>query len=170
MTDLKIKWVKKQGLKNSILIKGVPGVGSISQISVDYLVNKLKAKLVCKIYSNYLPNIVLINKESLLEQPYYSVYVKKLKKGKKLVFLKNSYPPTKEYYSHLSNQFLADFIKKIGVKEVITIAGIAYKQMPKKIKMHCAVTHKKLKKKLDKQGLVFDQNTKPMYPPASTIC
>lgn len=158
MKGFKIKWLKKKDLKNSVLVKGVPGIGSISHISVDYIIKKLEAELVCKIYSDYLPNIVLINKDSIVEQPCYKLYYKKAGKNK-ILFLTNNYPPTKEYYSYLTCEFLANFLKRIGVGKLITIAGIAYKEMPKKIKLHCAIASDKLKKELEKNtNLVFDGN------------
>ncbi|MBN1924098.1 MAG: PAC2 family protein [Nanoarchaeota archaeon] len=157
MKEFSIKIVKKQDINDAVLVKGVPGVGSISHITVDYLINKLNAELICKIYSDYLPNIVLIKEDSSIEPPHYAVYFKKVG-NKKIVFVKNNYPPTSEYYSFKTNNYLADFVKKNKIKQVITIAGIAYKELPDKITLHGAVTDQKLKKGLEKMGLIFDGN------------
>jgi len=155
--EFSVKWINKKALKDAFVIKGIPGVGSISYIAVDYLINKLKAELVCKIYSSYLPKIVIVNPNSTVEQPCFELYLYS-KNKKKIVFLKNNYPPTNEFYIHKTNEFFSEFFKKQKIKQVITIAGIAYKTMPKSIKLHAVATNKSLKKKLEKTNLIFDGN------------
>jgi proteasome assembly chaperone (PAC2) family protein len=157
MKECNIKWIKKKDLTGAVVILGIPGIGNISNLSTDYLIKKLKAELVCKIESNYLPNIVLITPESTLSLPSYEIYLKKIK-SKKIAFLRSNYAPVNEYFNYKLSDYLASFLKKKKVSQVLTIAGIAYKEMPKKIKLHCATNNLKLKKKLEKSGLIFDGN------------
>ncbi|PIX43530.1 hypothetical protein COZ55_01165 [archaeon CG_4_8_14_3_um_filter_38_5] len=155
--DFRIKWLKKQDLKDCIVIAGMPGVGSVSHISVDYLIMKLKAELVCKIYSDYLPNIALIRDDSIIEEPCYKLYFRTAGK-KNILFIMCSHALTNEYYNYKINEFFADFLKKNKVKEVITIAGIAMKNLPKKIGLFGVVNDEKVKKQLKNSGLFFNGN------------
>jgi len=157
MKDFSIIWKTKESLKAAEVILGIPGIGNVSNLSVDYLIKKLKAELVCRIESNYLPNISLITQDSLLMLPSYEVYLKKFK-SKKIAFLKSNYAPINEYFNYKLAEFLADFLKKNRISKVLTIAGIAYKEVPKTIKLHCAANDAKFKNKLKDSGLIFDGN------------
>lgn len=158
MKTFEIKWVKKKKLNNAYVVKGIPGIGNISHICVDYLKHKLDAKLICKIYSKYLPNIVIIDNNSSVDLPHYSLYYKKIG-NKKLVFLIGNYQPKISINSYEFNDSIIQFLKKQKVKELITIAGIGYKSIPKKIKLHIATSNIKIQKKLKKyKELVFDGN------------
>ncbi|HEC95900.1 MAG TPA: proteasome assembly chaperone family protein, partial [Euryarchaeota archaeon] len=46
----------KPKLKNSILIEGLPGVGLVGKIAVDYMISELKAKKFADLYSPYMPH------------------------------------------------------------------------------------------------------------------
>ena len=52
MSSWKIKPVgKKPNLKNPVLIEGLPGIGNVGKIVVDFMVDELKAQKVYEIYS-----------------------------------------------------------------------------------------------------------------------
>jgi proteasome assembly chaperone (PAC2) family protein len=40
MNECVIKWVNKESLVNSSVILGIPGIGNVSNLSVDYLIKK----------------------------------------------------------------------------------------------------------------------------------
>ncbi|MFA5333166.1 MAG: PAC2 family protein [Candidatus Nanoarchaeia archaeon] len=157
MNECSIKWIKRADLAGANVILGIPGIGNVSNLTVDYLIKKLNAELICKIESIYLPNIALITPESTLLLPSYELYLKKIK-SKKIVFLKSNYAPINEYYNYKLTDFLSAFLKKQKISQVLTIAGIAYKEMPKTIKLHAATNDLRLRKKLEKTGLIFDGN------------
>ncbi|MDD4353006.1 MAG: PAC2 family protein [Candidatus Nanoarchaeia archaeon] len=157
MNECNINWIKKQDLTGANVLLGIPGIGNVSNLSVDYLIKKLGAELICQITSDYLPNISLITPDSLLQLPSYELYAKKFK-SKKIIFLRSNYAPINEYFNYKLCNFLSAFLKKQKVSQILTIAGIAYKEMPKTIKLHCAANDLKFKKKLEKSGLIFDGN------------
>lgn len=157
MNECELIWIKKQDLKGAQLILGIPGIGNVATLATDYLIKKLNPELICRIESNYLPNIALITDESTLLLPSYDLYYKKFK-NKKLLLLKSNYAPINEYYNFKLTDYLAQLIKKLGVNLVFSIAGIAYKDVPKTIKLHCAANNEKLIKKLKSTGLIFDGN------------
>ncbi|MDD2678732.1 MAG: PAC2 family protein [Candidatus Nanoarchaeia archaeon] len=155
--DFSVKWFSKKSVIGAELILGIPGIGNVANLSADYLIKKLKAELICRIESTYLPNIAIITSESLLMLPSYDLYFVSIK-SKKIAFLKSNYAPINEKYNYELAEFLAGIIKKKGIKRVFTIAGIAYKEMPKNIMLHCAANDKKLVKHLKDSGLIFDGN------------
>jgi proteasome assembly chaperone (PAC2) family protein len=157
MTDCNVIWIKRQSIKDATIILGIPGIGNVSNLSTDYLIKKTGAELVCRIESDYLPNVAAITTESLLILPCYEVYCKSLGK-KKIAFIKTNYAINNEYYNYKLAEFIASFLKKQKIGQVFTIAGIAYKDMPKEVKLHCAVNNAKMKRKMINSGLIFDGN------------
>ncbi|VVB75447.1 PAC2 family protein [Candidatus Tiddalikarchaeum anstoanum] len=156
MKSFEIEWVKKKSLKRGTVIKGVPGIGNISHICVDYIKTKLKAELVCNIYSPYLPNIVLVNKDCTVSLPSFQLYLKEVK-GQKIILLLSNYQPKEQIHSYEFSENLVSFLKKEGVKEIITIAGIGLKDLPNKITLHIATADVKVQKKLKQyKELLFD--------------
>ena len=69
------KWIidKKIGdsvkLKNPILIEGLPGIGNVGKISVDFLIDQLKHKVMYTIYSTSFPHSVFVNDNNVIEMP-----------------------------------------------------------------------------------------------------
>jgi proteasome assembly chaperone (PAC2) family protein len=157
MKDCNIFWIKRQSLNDATIILGIPGIGNVSNLSTDYLIKKTGAELVCKIESNYLPNVVAITQDSLLALPCYEVYCKIIGK-KKIGFIKTIYAVNNEYYHYKLAEFIASFLKKQKIGQVFTIAGIAYKNIPKTLKLHCAANNSVMKKKMINSGLIFDGN------------
>ncbi|UCH02517.1 MAG: PAC2 family protein [Candidatus Bathyarchaeota archaeon] len=67
--DTIIKEIRNVKLKNPILICGFPGLGYIGKISVDYLVEKLKAKKLSTLYTPYFPHHVFVDSSSRIRLP-----------------------------------------------------------------------------------------------------
>lgn len=51
-------------LSNVILIEGLPGIGNVGKIAIDFIVNELKAKSFADISSYDMPNSVFVNEKS----------------------------------------------------------------------------------------------------------
>jgi proteasome assembly chaperone (PAC2) family protein len=73
------KFTKKPHLKNPILIEGLPGIGSVGKIAVDFMIDKLKPVLLYKIYSHEFPHSVYLTENSFVELPSVSLYYVKNK-------------------------------------------------------------------------------------------
>ncbi len=155
MKKVEFDFTKKKNLKNSILVEGVNGVGNIANISVNYIIEKTGAELIARIYSNCFPNAVIVNEDSLIDLPHYSLYYKKFG-NKKVLFLKGNFQPEDSYKNFEIYEKIVNKMKKEGVSEIITVAGIALHSAPEKIKLHCVTNNKSIQKKLKKYDLIFD--------------
>ena len=62
-----IKFVVKEHMKkvpkmkNPVLIEGLPGIGNVGKIAIDFLIDELKPNLVYTLYSYSFPHSVYIN-------------------------------------------------------------------------------------------------------------
>ena len=57
---------KKPSLKSPILIEGLPGMGNVGKIAVDFLIEALEAEKFLDLDSYHLPNSVFIGEDGLI--------------------------------------------------------------------------------------------------------
>jgi len=59
MSEWSLDWTKKNiQFKDAILIAGLPGIGNVGKVAVDFLIDGLKAKNVATLFSFSLPHSV----------------------------------------------------------------------------------------------------------------
>ena len=124
----KILVTKKVVAKNAVLLVGLPGIGLVGKISIDYLLKELSPEKIAEIYSDSFPPSVH-TKNSRVYLIKDEVYYLKYKK-KEFFFLVGPVQPTLDFKvgsSHEHYEFaetMISFFKSSGVGEVITLAGI----------------------------------------------
>ena len=127
---VKKNFTKLPKLRNPILVEGLPGIGSVGKIAIDYLVDNLKSELLYKIHSyNFHPS-VLLNSESFVELPAVNMHVSK-GKNRDIVFLSGDVQPLDERASYEFCEKILDLAQELGCSEVITLGGIG---LPTEIK------------------------------------
>jgi uncharacterized protein (TIGR00162 family) len=149
-----------KNLKKPILFVGLPGIGLVGKIAVDYLVKELSPKpvLVGKIFSDSFPPAVH-EKNSVLELIYNEIYLYKTKIRDFLFVIGPVQPAlgnilnSNQHYEF--SRVLADFSKKYKVAEIYTLAGlnIGDKRITAKPKVMCVSTDLKTKQNLDKKKI-----------------
>ena len=70
---------KKPKLNKPIFIEGLPGIGNVGKVTVDFIVDELKAKKLYEISSYTFPHSVFVNEDNLVELPKIELFYKKLK-------------------------------------------------------------------------------------------
>ena len=65
--SVEIRDLEKIETKQFVLVNGLPGIAYIGKLSVDYLIQQLKAKVIAEVYSKYFPPYVLIKGDGLVE-------------------------------------------------------------------------------------------------------
>jgi hypothetical protein len=148
---------KKPKLNNPILIEGLPGIGNVGKVAVDFLIDELKAKKMCEITSYTFPHSVFVNEDNLVELPMIEIFYKKFP-GKKqdLILLCGDVQPIDEVSSYEFSDKVLDIIEQFKGKEIITLGGIGLAEVPKKPKVYCTGNTQKIIKKY-KNGMVNDQ-------------
>jgi uncharacterized protein len=144
---------KNINLKKTILIEGLPGIGNIGKIIVDFVIDEIKAEKIGEFRSNTIPTSIFLNNDDEVEMPIIEVYHKKWKK-KNLLFLSGDMQPITEESCH---DFCETILDEFKENEIITIGGIAKKTEPKKPKVYCAGTEKKYIQQF-KEGTTISKN------------
>jgi len=124
MKETTIKEIAKTEAKNPILIEGLPGLGMVGRIAVNFLTKQLKAKKIAELYSPHFPYYVLVNKKGNVRLLHGVFSLWKNKSGKEdLIFLTgDSQAQTIEGQYDVADCILR-FAKKKKVKTIITIGG-----------------------------------------------
>lgn len=119
---------KKASPGEAILFSGLPGIGLVGKIAVDYLIKKLSPEKSAEIFSDsFYPSVV--TDQGLIEPVKDTLYHAKIK-GKDLFILAGDAQPKLDFNglnTTLHYEFalkLVEYLKKAGIKEIYSLAGI----------------------------------------------
>ncbi|MBD3312233.1 hypothetical protein GF352_02135 [archaeon] len=158
MSEFVIKKVGKQPvIKDAVLVEGLPGIGNIARLSVDYLIDKLGAEKIIEIYSDVFPNSVTITDDSVIQMFNAELYHARVN-NRDLLFLAGDVQPTSNDESYALCTKIIELVKGLGVKEVVTLGGIGLPENPAKTRVHAVVNDDSVRGSLKSLGLVFDGN------------
>ncbi|MFH0867827.1 MAG: PAC2 family protein [Candidatus Woesearchaeota archaeon] len=148
---------KKPRLNNPILIEGLPGIGNVGKVAIDFLIDELKAKKLYEIASHTFPHSVFVNEDNLVELPKVEIFYKKFDgKRSDLILLSGDVQPTDEVSSYEFSEKVLDIVEQFKGKEIITLGGIGLAEIPKKPKVYCTGNTKRMIQKY-KNGMVNDK-------------
>jgi len=119
---------KKVQFKDAVLLVGLPGIGLVGKISLDYMLKQLKTEKIAEVLSDSFPPSVHTkdSKVFLIKDEVFHFN----QKGKDYLFLSGPVQPALDFKvgsSHEHYEFsetLINFFKNIGVSEIVTLAGI----------------------------------------------
>ena len=131
-------------LANPILIEGLPGIGNVGKVAVDFLIDELKAKKMYEITSYTFPHSVFVNEDNLVELPIVEVFYVKSGSKRNIIFLGGDVQPVDEISSYEFSDKVLEMAQKFNVKEIITLGGIGLNDIPKKPKVYCTGNSKKM--------------------------
>ncbi|MCK4588814.1 MAG: PAC2 family protein [Nanoarchaeota archaeon] len=117
-------------LKNPILVEGLPGIGNVGKVAVDFIIEELKAKKLYSLFSYTLPHSVFVNEENLVELPSIEMYYKERKGKPDLLFLTGDVQPIDEKSSYAFCDKILEIMAELSGKEIITTGGIGLQEIP----------------------------------------
>ena len=82
MSSWKVTKIADVQMKNPVFLEGLPGIGNVGKIAVDFLMEELKTKKIYEVFSYTLPHSVFVNEDNLVELPNISIHYKSTGKGK----------------------------------------------------------------------------------------
>lgn len=137
---------KKPKLNNPILIEGLPGIGNVGKVAVDFIIESLKAEKLYDIFSYTFPHSVFVNEDNIIELPKIEIYYKKMKNND-LLLLSGDVQPIDEVSCYEFSDKMLDIFESFKGKEIITLGGIGLHTLPKKVKVFCTGNNKDIIKK-----------------------
>lgn len=159
----RVKFLKKAKLKKAVLFTGLPGIGLVGKIAVDYLLRQLKAEKIAEIISDSFPPSVH-TKNGLVDLIKDELYHVK-SRSEDFLFLAGPVQPALDIRStsmvehYEFAQTLVDELGKHGVKEIYTLAGlnIGDRRMVREPNVIIAATNKKILADWRKFGVIADR-------------
>lgn len=159
----RVVFEKKIALKEPVLVTGLPGIGLVGKICVDYLIKELKPVKIGRVFSDSFPPSVHTNNAiiELIADDFFAAELKNFH----LVFLAGPVQPNLDFRigSNIEHYEFATAIaaaaKSMGVKRMITLAGINVgdKRLEKEPQVIVAATESKLLAEFSKLGAVADK-------------
>ena len=160
MSSWALSKIGKQNLKvkSPILVGGLPGIGNVGKVAVDFIIDEVKAEKIYELFSYSLPHSVFINEENLIELPTISIYYKRIK-NRDLLFLSGDAQPIDEISAYEFTEKLLDMLKELNSEELVTLGGVGLPFIPKKPKIYCIGTSKEIiRKYTNVQGVKVDNS------------
>ena len=161
----RIKVLKKPPkLNDPILIEGLPGVGNIGRVAVGYLIEELKAVKFAQLHSKHFFPFVMLHEDYQVQLLKNEFYYYKAKKGDRdLIFLVGDCQSLSPDGHYEIIEKVLDFVEPLGVKEIITIGGLATGELEEEPKTIGASSEESLAKKYASAGIDFSAGKKVGY-------
>lgn len=149
---IQFKILSKEKIKNPVLIEGLPGIGNVGKIAIDFILDNIKANKIIEITSDDFPHSVFVNDKNMIDLPSMSIYYKKIK-SQDFLFLTGDIQPTTEKSCYEFCEKLLDLLEKYSTKEIIALGGIGLPTIPAKPKLYCTSNSEKIIKKYSSKKL-----------------
>ena len=147
---------KTPKLRKPVFIEGLPGIGNVGKVAVDFLIDELRATKLYEITSYTFPHSVFVNEDNLVELPIVEVFYKKMGGKRDILLLGGDVQPVDEISSYEFSEKVLDIVEQFDGIEVITLGGIGLADIPKKPKVYSTANSKKIIQKY-KSSLVSNQ-------------
>ncbi len=149
-------------LKDPIFVEGLPGVGNVGRIAAGYLAEQLKAQEFADLFSSHFLPFVLLHQNSsvhVLKNEFFFWKAKKKDQRDLVILIGDSQSIDPQGHYEIVETVL-DFLEKLNVKEIITIAGLNVGKLDREPKVIGAVSEPGLIKKYNNYGIDFDAGSK----------
>lgn len=133
---------KKVKLNQPYLLCGLPGIGHVGKVTIDYLIRELKAILFGEVYSHFFPSYVIINKDGIVELLKNELYYWKDPKFKHdlIFFTGNTQAVSPEGQFIIAEEVLKTLLP-LGVKKLYSIAAYVNEKPSEIPKVYGAATN-----------------------------
>lgn len=158
-----IVFLKKKQLREPVLFTGLPGIGLVGKICVDYLLKQFKPEKIALVFSDSFPPSVH-TKDALIRLIHDELYAFNFN-GRDYLFLAGPVQPSLDFRVGSATEhyeFAAKIVetaKKLGVKQIFTLAGIniGERRMEKEPNVIVAATNKELLRAFTALGAKADK-------------
>lgn len=156
-TDKKLRnetWTinkKDESVTNPILLEGLPGVGNVGKVIVDYLIEELEAEKYASFFSYTMPNSVFVTENNKVNLPTIDLYKKDIN-GQTYLFLTGDVQPTNEKGSYTFSETILEMLDEQGCEKIITLGGIGLKEQPDNPDVYCTGNNDELIKQCEEAG------------------
>jgi hypothetical protein len=138
-----VKMLKKPGLREPVLIEGLPGIGFVANIAALHLIQELKAKPFAEIRSSFFQDFAMTEEKGKVRFPVNELYYYKGKNGERdlIILYGNTQALTMMGQYELCGRIL-DISEELGCHYIITLGGLRREGEVATPKNYCAAADK----------------------------
>ncbi len=155
MEKIMVNKLKNPKLSNPVLIVGLPGIGNVGKIAVEYMIDKLKMIKMIDIVSQYLPPQVFINEDGLINLAKNSIYYKKRIKDNDLIIVTGDFQGTTQEGQYELSYLILELAKELKASAVYTLGGYSIGKIVENPRVLGAVSDRKMLESIKGAGVVF---------------
>jgi len=150
-----VRYYQEPQLNKSVMICGLPGIGSVAWLAVNHLQKELKAELFAEVFSPMFSPKVWLTDEGVVKLMKGEFYFWKNEGAGSdfLLFTANEQPYSPEGQYELAGLVL-DLAHKFNAQRVITMGGMATDRFTEQPKVYVGATDVALVKELEGFGAV----------------
>jgi len=119
----RVNLLESPKLKNPIMVVGLPGIANIGKVSVEYLINKLKGKLFAELYSEHLPEWIVLENGTLKTLKINFFHSRPQGLGRDIIFLTADAQANAPLGQYVLTGEILEMAKKFGVEMVAAMAA-----------------------------------------------
>jgi uncharacterized protein (TIGR00162 family) len=138
--NAEIKVIKSIAPNELVLVCGLPGIAYIGKLSIDYLVQQLKAEMVGEVYSTHFPPYVIIKEDGLVELLRNELHNIKNETGQDIVFLSGNAQAFSPEGQYEVIEKVLDWAIEKGLKRVYSVAALVTERQYDVPNVYCTAT------------------------------
>jgi uncharacterized protein len=119
--------INKISVKSPVFIEGLPGIGNVGKLVVDFLIEQSKATPVLRFFSHHLPNSVFVNEHNIVDLPEIVVYQGVIN-DQEFLFMTGDVQPHEEVSSYSFCEEVLSLCEQQNVTRIITLGGIGLQE------------------------------------------
>jgi uncharacterized protein len=146
-----IRTYEELSCSKSILIEGLPGIGNVGKVVVDYLIDSFKAKKIASFHSYDLPNSVFVTPDGVC-LPAIELFHTSIN-NQDFLFLSGDAQPSLERASYELTKEILELISSFSCKKIIALGGIGLSEIPQKPLTYAVGNDKELIKDFISHGV-----------------
>lgn len=153
--EVEVHLLKQPELRKPYVVSGLPGIAYVGKLSVDHIVQELKAELFGEVYSKYFPPYVLIGKNGIVELLRNELYYWKNKDSERdLVFFTGNAQAVTPEGQYLVADKILDTAMKLGAERIYSIAAFVTDRVIDTPRVYGAATEESLIDEVNQQGVL----------------
>ena len=151
---VRFRFLGELDVENPYLIIGFPGIAYVAKIAVDYLIEKLNAKLFAEVYSHHFPSFVIVRDNGIVEPLKIELYSSSINDKQIVLITGNTQPITPEGQHELIDVLLREITKRCSVRRIYAMAAYVVEKRIGEPKVYGVVTSSNLSNELKEYGVI----------------
>jgi uncharacterized protein (TIGR00162 family) len=141
----------------AILIEGLPGIGQVGKVVVDYILHELGGEKVVEIHSSFFPPQVMIGNDGVCRLVNNEIWRYRSDSLTYLFLVGDCQSLSSEGHYALADSYL-DCAEQFGVTRIYTLGGYGVGRLVDEPRVLCSVTHPHLRQEVEAAGGVFERD------------